>query len=77
MTGQRSTEVNTNMKKSAIISDIKALMREAKDTKPRSVEYWQGYIKACQDVLKAIENTNQPKQRFISRDYEERGWQPK
>ena len=56
------------MKKSAITSDIKALIREAKDTKPRSVEYWQGYLKACQDVLAAIENQGQPKQRFPSRE---------
>lgn len=57
------------MKKKAIISDIKALIKDAKNPKVyRTIEYYQGYIKACEDVLKAIENTNQPKQRFPSRE---------
>ena len=66
------------MKKSDIISDIKSLIKDAKNPQiSRTVEYWQGYLKACEDVLKAIENTNQPKTRLVSREHDERGWQPK
>ena len=66
------------MKKAAIISDIKSLIKEANNPKVyRTTEYYQGYLNACDDILKAIENTNQPKQRFPSREFDERGWKPK
>lgn len=66
------------MKKSRVVSDIKLLIKEAKtNTICKNDEYWKGYLKACDDISKAVENTNQPKQIFSSREHDERGWQPK
>ena len=57
------------MKKSVIISDVKALIKAAKNPQiQRTVEHWQGYFEACNDVLEAIENTNQPRRIFPSRE---------
>lgn len=69
MTDQKLIGVYTKMKKSAITSDIKALIKDAKIPRAGGPPgYYQGYLKACDDVLKAVENTNQPKQRFPSRE---------
>ena len=57
------------MKKAIIISDVKALIKNAKNPQiSKTVEYWQGQLDAYKNVLKAIENVNKPKRIFPSRE---------